>query len=70
MLALMYQFFLRQLAGTFTLFYILLLLVIPITFISWKVLKATTSNDYRRSGNWMKWVMLAGIAYSGILLFV
>jgi len=69
-LALMYHFFLRQLAGTFTFFYMLLLLVVPITFISWEVLKATTSNDYRRAGNQMKWVMLAGIAYSGILLFV
>jgi len=68
MLALMYHFFLCQLAGIFTFFYLLLLLIIPITFISWKVFKATTSNDYRRTGNWMKWVMLAGITYSGVLL--
>ena len=70
MLVLMYFFFLRQLAGIFTFFYLFLLLVIPITYISWKILNATTSNDYRRAGNLMKWVMLAGVAYNGILLFV
>ena len=69
MIGLMYHFFLCQLAGTFTFFYMLLLLVIPIIFISWKILNATASDDYRRAGKQMKWVMLAGIAYSGILLF-
>jgi len=70
MLGLMYYFFLCQLAGVFTFIYMLLLLVVPIIFISWKVFKATTGSDYRHTGNWMKWVMIAGIAYSGILLFV
>ena len=69
MLALMYYFFLCQLAGTFSFFYILLLLIIPIIYLSWKVLNATTGDDYRRAGNRMKWIMLAGIAFSGILLF-
>ena len=70
MIALMYYFFLRQLAGAFTFFYMMLLLVLPIIYISWKVFHATTGNEYRRAGNQMKWVMLFGIAYSGILLFV
>ena len=67
MLGLVYQIFLRQMSGYFSFFYLLLLLVIPLAFISWKVLKATTDSDYRRAGNWMKWVMLAGTAYSGVL---
>jgi 4-hydroxybenzoate polyprenyltransferase len=67
MLALAYQLFLRQLSGYFSFFYILFFLIIPIIFISWKAFKATTDSDYRRAGKWMIWVMLAGIAYSGIL---
>jgi len=64
MLGIVYGWFLRHMAGYFSFFYILLLLVVPVTLISWKVLKATTCDDYRRAGNWMKLVMLAGIAYS------
>jgi len=63
-----YQFFLRQLFGFFSLLYLLLLLIFPIVFISWKVHQATTSNDYRQASNWMIWVLLSGIFYSGILL--
>jgi len=70
LLGLAYHFFLRQLAGYFSFFYLLLFLVVPIIFISGKILKATTSDDYRRAGNWMKWVLLGGIAYSGIVLLV
>ena len=67
MLALVYQFFLRQLHGFFSFLYILLLLIIPIVFISWKVLKAATSDDYHRAGDWMIRVMIAGVVYSGII---
>jgi len=70
MLGLVYHFFLHQKAGCFSLLYILLLLIIPVVFISWKVHTATTCNDYRRAGNWMKWVMLAGIAFNGLLQLV
>jgi len=66
-LGLIYHFYLRQITGYFSFFYLLLFLIVPIIFISWKVLKASTSDDYRRAGNWMIWVMIAGIAYSGIL---
>jgi hypothetical protein len=69
MLGLVYLIFLRQMSGYFSFFYLLLLLVIPLAFISWKVLKSTTDSDYRRAGNWMKWVMFAGTAYSGVLYF-
>ena len=70
MLGLVFYFFLRQMAGYFSFFYILLLLVVPIVFISWKVLKANTCEDYRQAGNWMKWVLFGGIAYSGILYLI
>ena len=58
------------LAGYFSFFYILILLVIPFVFISRKVYQATTSDDYRRAGDWIKLLMLAGIAYSGIVWFI
>jgi len=64
LLIIVYQLFLHQISGVFSFFYILLLLIVPIFFICWKVLKATTSDDYRSAGNWMIWVMLAGITYS------
>jgi len=69
LLCLIFYIFLRQFSGAFSFFYLLLLLVLPLIFICRKVLKATTCNDYRRAGNQMKWVMVAGIAYSGILFF-
>jgi len=65
MLGLAYGFFLRHAGGWFSFFYLLLLLVAPILFISWKVYQATTSDDYRRAATWMKWVMIAGIIYCG-----
>ena len=61
-----YGYFLREMAGCFSFFYILLLMVIPVFIINWKVYQATTSDDYRRAGNWLKLVMLAGIVYCGI----
>ena len=69
MLGVVYGCFLYHVTGIFSFFYILLLLVIPVIFISWKIHRATTSNDYRRAGNWMKLVMLAGIVYSVVLWF-
>ncbi len=69
MLGIVYGYFLRHVANCFSFFYILLLLVIPIVFISWKVHKAAGNDDYRRVGDWMKLVMLAGIAYSGVVWF-
>ncbi|MDR1173044.1 MAG: geranylgeranylglycerol-phosphate geranylgeranyltransferase [Bacteroidales bacterium] len=68
-LGIVYSYFLHCMAGCFSFFYILLLLVVPIIFISWKIHKAVTSDDYRRAGDWMKPVMLAGIAYSGVVWF-
>ncbi len=53
--------------GYFSFFYILLLLILPIVGVGWKVYNAKTSDDFRKAGNWMKLVMLAGIAYSGIV---
>jgi len=58
-------FFIRSTCGFFSYFYILFLLVVPVIFISWKVHQAATSDDYRRAAGWMKWVMIAGIAYCG-----
>lgn len=69
MLGLVYLFFLRHIYGFFSLLYLLFILIIPIVFISWKVHQATTGNDYRQASNWMIWVMLAGISYSGIVFF-
>lgn len=67
MLGFVYGYFLRHIAGCFSFFYILLLLVVPMALISWKVYKAAGSDDYRRAGDRMKLVMLAGIAYSGVV---
>ncbi len=70
LLSFVYGYFLYHVAGYFSFFYILLLLLIPIIFINRKIYKATTNDDYRRAGDWMKLVMLAGIAYSGVVWFV
>ena len=67
MLGFVYCGYLHHTTGWFSLLYILLLLIAPILFISWMIYKATAGNDYRRAGNWIKLVMLAGIAYSGIV---
>jgi 4-hydroxybenzoate polyprenyltransferase len=69
LLGLVYGCFLRVIAGYFSFFYILLLLAIPIVLINWKVYQATTSAHYRRAGYWMKYLILAGVVYCGILLF-
>jgi len=61
-----YVFFLRERTGYFSFFYFLLLLIIPIVAISWKVYRANNSEDYRKAGNWLKLVMLAGIVFCGI----
>lgn len=61
-----YECFFLDTAGCFSFFYILLLMVLPIIMISWKVHQATTSEDYRRAGNRMKIVMLAGIVFCAI----
>jgi 4-hydroxybenzoate polyprenyltransferase len=66
-LGVVYGYFLRHVAGCFSFFYILLLLVVPVIFISWKIHKAITGDDYRRAGDRMKLVMLAGIAYSCVV---
>ena len=70
LLGLVYGCFLREMAGCFSFFYVVLLLITPVTFINWKLYQAVTSDDYRRAGNWLKLVMLAGIAYCGILIFI
>ena len=66
-LGFVYYGYLHHMTNFFSFLYILFLLVIPVAFISWKVYKAATSDDYRRAGDWMKLVMLAGIAYSGVV---
>ena len=66
-ICLIYCLFLRNIAGLFSFFYLLLILIIPILLINWKVHNAIIGNDYRLTGNLMKLVMLAGVAYSGIL---
>lgn len=53
--------------GYFSLVYVVLLLIVPIVWLSRMTYKAETSNDYRRIGNGMKLVMLAGIAYSVVI---
>ena len=70
LLVLAYQLFLSLLTGSFSFLYILFLLVIPIFFISWKVFKATSIDEYQCAAKWMKWVMIAGIAYSGLLCLI
>ena len=67
MLGLAYGFFLRYTGGFFSFFYILLLLIAPVIFISWKVYQAATSDDYRQAARWMKRVMIAGIIYNVIV---
>ena len=66
-LCLLYGFFLRNIAAWFSIFYILLFLIIPILFINLKVHKAITGADYRFIGNIMKMILLAGVAYSVVL---
>ena len=70
LLGLAYGYFLRHFAGWFSFLYILLLLAVPLAFICRKVHRAITADDYRRASHLMKLVMLAGIAYSGILLIM
>jgi len=62
-----YEMFFANISKYFSLIYILLLLVIPLIYISWKVYKATTGNDYRMASNVLKLVMWAGVVYSGLL---
>ena len=70
MLCIVYGWFLRYVAGWFSFFYILILLVVPVICISWKVHRATTNDDYRRAGNWMKLVMLACMVYNAVIWFI
>ena len=70
LVGIVYGCFLRHVAGYFSFFYIIILLVIPLIYICWMVYKATTNDDYRRAGNLMQWVMLAGIAYNIVIWFV
>ena len=63
-----YEIFLAQSSNYFSLFYFLFLLVIPLLLISWTIYKASAGADYRRAGNIMKLVMVAGVAYSGFFL--
>jgi len=65
-----YGCFHREISGCFSFFYILLLMAVPMVIISWKVYQANTSNDYRRAGNWLKLVMLAGIVFCGVYPFL
>ena len=59
-----YEVFFAHVSKYLSFLYILLLLIIPLLYISWKVYKATTGDDYRRAGNIMKIVWLAGVSYS------
>lgn len=44
-------------------FYILVLVILPMIWLSWLVFKAKESQDYRRAGNLLKLVMLSGILF-------
>ena len=70
MLCLLHVFFLHKIAGLFSLFYILLLLVVPLLFISRKIHHAVAGADYHKAGNLMKLTLPAGIAYSGVIFFL
>ncbi len=73
MLAIIFFRYLRYLESPFnriSFFYLLLLLAVPVIYISWEVYKAETSDDYRKAGNLMKAVMLAGIVYSGVVWLI
>ena len=67
MLILMYVFFLRNIAAWLSFFYITLLMIVPIVFVNWKVHKALVGDDYRRTCNTMKLIIVAGLAYSAVL---
>ena len=70
MLCFLHVFFMRGLACLFSFFYMLPLMIVPLVFISRKVHKAIDGDDYRRAGNPVKLVILAGIVYCGILRFI
>jgi hypothetical protein len=57
-------------AACFSFFYMLLLMAVPVAWVNWKVYRATAAKHYRQAGNLMKFVMIAGIAYCGVLLFL
>ena len=65
-----YFFFLRSIAAWFSFFYILFLLIIPISYINRRVHKAIVGNDFRKILNLMKIVIFVGIAYNGVLLII
>ena len=68
LLVLLYCLFFRYIIGWLSFFYILLLLIVPITYINIKIHKAVVGVDYRHAAKIMKLVMLAGICYSGLLI--
>ena len=70
MLGVAYGCFLRHLASSVSLFYLLIFLVIPLMIACLGIHRASTVDDYHRTGNLMKRVMFAGIAYSFVLWFV
>jgi 4-hydroxybenzoate polyprenyltransferase len=53
----------------FSLIYLSVSLIVPLSWVSRLVYKTVTNNDYRKAGNVMKIIMLAGTAYSGIVWF-
>jgi 4-hydroxybenzoate polyprenyltransferase len=67
MLVLLYIFYLSGIVVPVSLFYILLLIVVPLITANLKIYKAVTDADYRRAGKYIQFAMLAGIAYSGVL---
>jgi len=60
-----FEIFFIQNSPFISFFYLISLLIIPLLYITWKVYKAVTPNDYRQAGNTIKILWLAALAYSG-----
>ena len=61
MLCFLYAFFLHATSGWFSFLYMLLLMIIPLIYISRKVHKAVDGADFRRVGTMMKIIGIVGV---------
>lgn len=67
--SLVYLFF-RFLNDKITLIYFIVFLIIPLLFLTYKIIVADKKTDYRMASNLSKLIMLAGILYSLVANFI
>ena len=60
----------RYLEDTITLVYMIVTLLLPYVFLTYRIIKADKKSDYRFASNLSKFIMLAGICYSLVVYFI